>query len=99
MIVMVTSIITKAAKQTQSSATPSEPRKVIVERKNSDFSFKFNNHTEEHSHDNQQDYQEEYSMNKMSAPERYQYLREKRELARIVDPPLSEAERNVLGGH
>jgi len=99
-VVAVLSIIIKAASQANKLAAPSkEARKTIVETKKSDYSFKFGNHTDMNSHANQLDYQEEYSMTKMSAPERYQYLREKRELAKIMDPPLSEAERNVLGGH
>ena len=75
------------------------PKTHVNGRRASDYSFKFSTPANDNSHQEQIDYQHEYSLKQISDPQRYQELRERRELSRIVDPPLSEAERNVLGYH
>lgn len=93
--VIISSLISAKYKKPQPQA-PASPKTHINGRRVSDYSFKFNT-PNGNSHQDQVNYQHEYSLKETFDPQKYQEIRERRELARIVDPPLSEAERNVLG--
>lgn len=97
--VIVSLLVAGDQRNKRKQASPQRPKTHVNGRRASDYSFKFSTPANGNSHQEQIDYQYEYSLKQINDPQRYQELRERRELSRIVDPPLSEAERNVLGYH